>query len=563
MKNSSTKKSILMSSLGFWGFVLSIFMLFACDAKKADEEVKEEKKKADASKFSFALLKVTRTKAISIETIKKQIKSESGWTIKSIKIDDKYKSFAEVTGQDLKDVKITLKKAGIFTVSITFQKTNYEDFVLKDCRIHVALTEFGLTFKKFTRLIGKPLITSSDILGQIAGDKAGYTIKSIKVSDGGLAVVEGNTPTLQIKLKKAGNFTATIVLVHSEYFDVTLKNCAFEIVNPAPTLSFPSYEKLNNDKNNAIITEKNILAHIPEATKDGYTLKALTGISDSTVAELSGTKQITIKKEDSSFTATIILEKTGYQDVTFKNKSFSYVNIFNFVGEELKGYKDDKYKTSVTKLDIPQVIVGQKITSVGTDAFKDNKNLVSVTFPSSVTVVKTSAFNGCTALQFVSLPRVATTGRSVFSGCTALTVVKIPAAVSIGANTFYKCTSLQSITIPDSTTAIGNSVFSGCVKLANVTVGKKVATIGDHAFNNCKILYVLTVPSSVTAIGKKAFANCTKLIVTIQQTKPANITSVGAGAFEDVKNIKVPRAVLDAYKKASAWSIYASKIIGD
>ena len=86
--------------------------------------IQAAKFKADAKDFSFTTLPVN-AKVVTIEQIKKNLNAPAGWTIKSIQIDDT--SFADVDSQ----LKITIKKSGEFSFSITLQKTGYDDYVLK------------------------------------------------------------------------------------------------------------------------------------------------------------------------------------------------------------------------------------------------------------------------------------------------------------------------------------------------------------------------------------------------------------------------------------------------
>ena len=111
----------------------------------------------------------------------------------------------------------------------------------------------------------------------------------------------------------------------------------------------------------------------------------------------------------------------------------------------------------------------------------------------------------------------------------------------IFANLFKSKNTLESIIFPDSVTEIGISSFSGCLGLKSVVIGKGIKYIDENAFNNC---------SALVEIYCKA-------------TTPPSLDNVAAlgGAYGKQK-IYVPTASVDAYKKASNWSSYASKIVG-
>ena len=121
---------------------------------------------------------------------------------------------------------------------------------------------------------------------------------------------------------------------------------------------------------------------------------------------------------------------------------------------------------------------------------------------------------------------------------TEVTAEMLDGITSIGVTAFASCTSLTSITIPSGVTYIGNSVFYYCTHLASITI-----------------------PSSVTSIGYSAFQTCNRLeSVTVEATTPPTL---GYMAFDFTSAnlvIYVPAESVEAYKTASYWSNYASRI---
>ena len=156
---------------------------------------------------------------------------------------------------------------------------------------------------------------------------------------------------------------------------------------------------------------------------------------------------------------------------------------------------------------------------------------------------------------------VTSVGYGAFSGCSSLTSVNIPSSVTtIGSYAFQRCTSLTSINIPSSVTTIGSYAFNRCTSLSSVTIPDSVTSIGFNAFSNCTSLTSVTIPSSVTSIDSYAFASCTGLTsITAEAVTPPTLES---GAFDGTNNcsIYVPAASVQAYKSASGWSDYASRI---
>ena len=216
---------------------------------------------------------------------------------------------------------------------------------------------------------------------------------------------------------------------------------------------------------------------------------------------------------------------------------------------------------------LTSVEIGNSVNSIGTDAFLDCSGLTSVhitdvsswckidfrnvlssplyyarnlylngeivtnlVIPNRVTSIGKWAFNCCTSLKSVVIPNSVTSiGEYAFYYCTGLKSVVIPNSVtSIGEYAFYHCTRLKSVMIPNSITSIGNKAFEGCTSLNSVELntetvyswfseieslstlilGDKVKTIGNYAFTGCSGLTSVVIPNNLTNIGEDAFCNC-------------------------------------------------------
>lgn len=198
-------------------------------------------------------------------------------------------------------------------------------------------------------------------------------------------------------------------------------------------------------------------------------------------------------------------------------------------------------KTQVKTVTVPATVKVNgypcPVTSIGANAFKNNKTITKVTIGANVTSLGSNAFSGCTKLATVSEGNnVVTIGAGAFNNCTKLKTISISAkATSIGAKAFYKCTSLTKITLPAALKQIGDNAFDGCKKLTTVTGGKNLEKIGNSAFANCTKLKNLTLGENVTSIGSKAFYKCTSLAKVTLGTK---VKSVGGSAFDGCKKLK-------------------------
>jgi len=145
---------------------------------------------------------------------------------------------------------------------------------------------------------------------------------------------------------------------------------------------------------------------------------------------------------------------------------------------------------NVTNVVIPKLVNNKWVTSIGSCAFENCSNLVSVEIPDKVTSI----------------------GAYAFSGCSSLTDLNIPDGVNvISWSLFENCINLTNITIPDNVTKIEAYAFDGCRNLESINIPNKVTSIGEGAFWNCSNLTTITIPKSVTSIDWSAFGNCTSL----------------------------------------------------
>ena len=202
--------------------------------------------------------------------------------------------------------------------------------------------------------------------------------------------------------------------------------------------------------------------------------------------------------------------------------------IYSVSGNMITGLTD--YGKSLTVLNIPSVIDGKGVTSIGDSAFESCTGLMSVTIGKGVTSIGSSAFRDCTGLSSITIPdSVTSIGNSAFSGCSGLTSVTIPDSVtSIGVAAFSDCTGLTSITIPNSVTSIRTAAFESCTGLTSITIPNSVTSIGHSAFYGCTSLTSVTIPDSVTSIDGYTFYGCSRLT---SVTIPSSVTSIGNYAF--------------------------------
>ncbi len=172
---------------------------------------------------------------------------------------------------------------------------------------------------------------------------------------------------------------------------------------------------------------------------------------------------------------------------------------------------------------------GNPVTKISVGAFESNKNITSVTIPSSYTEIGESAFEDCIALKKVIVgENVKTIGANAFHGANALKEVSFEGAATeeIGEYAFTSCRALESIILPNSVKTIGRYAFAECSALKTVTLPDELDLIDLRTFYGCALESVDL--KNVTAIYNEAFYGCTAL-KTI--TGYEHLTFVGSYVF--------------------------------
>lgn len=271
---------------------------------------------------------------------------------------------------------------------------------------------------------------------------------------------------------------------------------------------------------------------------------------------------------------------TGYAAVTYAYQepgdydivisvisgSLAFVGVDGTNGYAIYGTKDaasNYWKTKIT-----EVSFGDDVTSVDPYCLQYSYSLRGVNVGDGITSVGDGAFSYCYSLRDIALPDSLTTiGDNAFYYCHCLESISIPDAVtSIGDGAFQNCFALKSVTLPPDIQEIGETTFYNCYNLRHADIPDQVTTIDVGAFGNCFALSSVTIPSSVTLIDSDAFANCYGVQeYHIEATTPPTLrsTSVFTGMSSNCV-IYVPysadHSILNAYKAATNWSSFASKM---
>ena len=235
--------------------------------------------------------------------------------------------------------------------------------------------------------------------------------------------------------------------------------------------------------------------------------------------EISG-NSFTISKDNQAFDAGAVTITAGDTSITYHyggtNNTILYI-------DGNSNMVTHPWTSEANYSSITSVVIGDGVTSICGNAFKQCPNLTSASIASTVTSIDNQAFSECGKLETV---------------------------------TFTDADNSQ-------LTIIRPNAFANCVKLSSITIPKGVGEIGDFAFVCCSALVSATLPSTLLTMGVHVFRDCTSLasVFCLASTPPTGGSNMfNSNAFG--RKIYVPAGSVGDYKIAAYWSSYASDIIG-
>lgn len=161
---------------------------------------------------------------------------------------------------------------------------------------------------------------------------------------------------------------------------------------------------------------------------------------------------------------------------------------------------------------LKKVTIGESVTTIYQDAFKNLDKLETVIMADNVTSIGKCAFWSCDVLTTVKLSaNLASIDEHAFHDCTSLTTIDIPASTShIRNNAFESCKSLTNITLHEGLESIGNAVFAG-VPASEIIIPSTVKYIGEYAISSCPNITSVVFPNGVERLSKGVVAGCPSL----------------------------------------------------
>ena len=238
--------------------------------------------------------------------------------------------------------------------------------------------------------------------------------------------------------------------------------------------------------------------------------------------EISG-NSFTISKDNQAFDAGAVTITAGDTSITYHyggtNNTILYIDVNNGNSNMVT----HPWTSEANYSSITSVVIGDGVTSICGNAFKQCPNLTSASIASTVTSIDNQAFSECGKLETV---------------------------------TFTDADNSQ-------LTIIRPNAFANCVKLSSITIPKGVGEIGEFAFVCCSALVSATLPSTLSTMGVHVFRDCTSLasVFCLASTPPTG----GSNMFNNNasgRKIYVPAGSVGNYKTATYWSSYANDILG-
>lgn len=230
------------------------------------------------------------------------------------------------------------------------------------------------------------------------------------------------------------------------------------------------------------------------------------------------------------------------------------------VGEWIIGGNEEKDYTE-------QVIMYLHETGIADGAFKGFNTLNSLILGEQVKYVGSNAFGNCSNLITIQIECLEIqVDDKAFSGSNGIQTAEIPISVI---DKFSKA-ALESVTLYGSDTPGNNIIpkeaFIGCANLQKVDIEGYLTEIGDNAFCQCEILESISQETDESndskrlKIGNDAFNGC-KTLNSI--TLYTNVTDIGRNAFKDCVNIESASLSLLAFEQLPKKSSLKSLAIDD
>lgn len=188
-------------------------------------------------------------------------------------------------------------------------------------------------------------------------------------------------------------------------------------------------------------------------------------------------------------------------------------------------------------------------------AFEGLTKLQTITLGNNVKTIGAQAFKDCSLIKEINLPTTTTNiGSFAFSGCEKLDTINLSNITTIGTQAFANTHALKTLNFGDQPkiNKIGNGAFtsSGLSGKLDLSKATNLYEIGSYAFSGTGSsgtgLTEVVLPSNLTSLGAGVFQDC-KQLVTVTDLNKTQVKIIKPSTFQgcvELKNVSFPSKLL-------------------
>lgn len=177
----------------------------------------------------------------------------------------------------------------------------------------------------------------------------------------------------------------------------------------------------------------------------------------------------------------------------------------------------------------------ETLKTIGYSAFSGCPNVNITTLPAALETIGEYAFQNSGMREVIAGEALANIGNGAFSDCQLLELVDLGATAitAVPYSAFQGCSELDEVMLPKTVETISSYAFSGTA-LRNIDFTSEVSAIGENAFSNNRRLVTATLPENLSRVESNIFANCPRLI---SVSMPMETTNVGVNVLASDKKL--------------------------